>query len=191
MKRQFEFFDSLPASEGKALKKRRVHGGSSTRGKRKLARPLNKNKPLHLVLKSKKAMGRHSFLLPANKQIVVDILKAKSRKFGVKIQDYANVGNHLHIKLRFTSREGFQRFLKAVTCLIARRITGARRGHRFGKFWDGLAFTRIVKTSFEELQLKGYFKANRIEAAHSPKKRQEFLGQFNRWLRSLPTAPAG
>jgi len=96
--------------------------------------------------------------------------------------DYANVGNHLHLKIKISSRLNFQKFLKSLTTQIARRVTGARRGKPFGKFWQGLAFTRILYSSREELILRGYIAANREEATKGKRARQDFLRQFNQWV---------
>lgn len=110
------------------------------------------------------------------------VLKDKAKKFGVGIADQANVGNHLHLKIRIASRESFQKFLKSVTNLIARKVTGARKGKPFGRFWQGLAFTRVLMSYTEELNLRGYIMANRLEAATSPAARERFLKRFNAWV---------
>ncbi len=161
---------------------RTQHGGSGTKNHRKLERPLSTKKWIHLVLKSDKAVGQLSFLKPANQIYVRELLRDKALKFGVKIADFANVGNHLHLKIRITSRESFKKFLKSVTAQIARKVTGARKGKPFGRFWQGLAFTRILASRLEELNLKGYIEANRREASHSQAAREEFLKKFNRWV---------
>jgi exonuclease III len=109
----------------------------------------------------------------------------KAKKFGVEIADFANVGRHLHIKIRIQNPTAFQKFLKATTCLIARKITGARRGKPFGKFWQGLAFTRIITSRLDELRLRGYFEANRKQAKHGYATREKFLDEFNEWIKSL------
>jgi hypothetical protein len=100
------------------------------------------------------------------------------------------MGNHIHLKIKITDRKYFQNFLRTVTALIARKVTGAAKTKRFGKFWDALAFTRVVKTSYEELQLKGYFNANREQKNKSYQAREEFLRQFNSWLYALKKMPA-
>ncbi|MGZ3723959.1 MAG: hypothetical protein ACXVA9_13545 [Bdellovibrionales bacterium] len=161
---------------------RTIHGGDEDKGRRKLERPLGRRNWIHLVLKSDKAVGKLSFLHAPNKTAVQKILKDKARKFGVSIADQANVGNHIHLKIRITSRDGFQKFLKAVTSLIARKVTGARKGRPFGKFWQHLAFTRVLKSYTEELNLKGYFAANRSEALYGPKARERMLKAFNEWV---------
>lgn len=176
--KQFSLFDN----ETKKRYNRTAHGGLKTTGKRKLERPLSTKKWMHLVLKSDKARGKYSFLLPANKRMIQQVLREKARKFGVAIADQANVGNHLHLKVRITSRASFQKFLIAVTGLIARKITGAKKGKPFGRFWQGLAFTRVLQSYIEEMNLKGYIHANRSEAEISPAARDRFLKAFNDWV---------
>ncbi|MBS1971979.1 MAG: transposase [Bdellovibrionales bacterium] len=175
-------FDYHDSGATKRKYGRTTHGGVDSKGRRKEYRPLSEKKWIHLTLKSSKAKGPWSFLTPKNQQIIREILKSKSKKWGVQIAEVVNVGNHLHIKLKFKYREGFQNFLRSVTALIARKITNARRGHAAGKFWQGLAFTRVIKTHIEELQLRGYFKANRLQAAKGQKAREEYLQKFNEWV---------
>ena len=136
------------------------HGGVRSKGRRKEKRPLSMKHALHLTLKSKRAVGPMDFF--THQAEIKAILEKYARKCGVVIKDFVNMGNHLQIKVKITSRELFRRFLRTVTALIARKVTGARKGKSFGRFWDGIPFTRILKTSFEELQLRGYYKANRI-----------------------------
>jgi len=161
------------------------HGGQSGRGRRKLERPLSSKKWIHLVLKSDKAKGRLSLLTVTNQIYIKRLINAKGKQFGIAIADYANVGNHLHLKIRCASRAAFQRFLRSITTQIARKVTGARRGKKFGRFWQHLAYTRVLNSSLEELRLKGYFIANRKEAAEGPAAREAALNQFNAWVRGL------
>jgi REP element-mobilizing transposase RayT len=178
----FEFSDDKSTERRYA---RRVHGGVSKKPARKLERPLSRKGFIHLILKSEKAKGTLSFLKRDNDIAVRNILREKAKKFGVVIADFANVGNHLHIKIKVQSRESFQKFLKAVTCLIARKITGARRGKPFGKFWQALAFTRIITSRLEELRLRGYFEGNRREAKQGHAAREDFLAEYEAWIRRL------
>jgi len=182
MKNQTNLFDYFDKKEIRNRYGRTQHGGVKNKGHRKLQRPLSTKKWIHLILKSDKAKGNLSFLLPRNKHIIQSILKQKSKKFGVMLADGANVGNHLHLKIKIQNRESFQKFLKAVTCLIARKITGAKKGYKFGRFWQGLAFTRVLTSSLEELNLKGYIKANRIQAEKGELAREKFLRKFNAWV---------
>ena len=172
----------------KKLKKkygRVTHGGTETKGKRKEFRPLSTKRTIHLVLKSDKAKGKLSFLTHKNKPMIEKILESKAKKFGIKLAEHANVGNHLHIKLRIQSRISFQKFLKSITTLIARKITGAKKGQRFGRFWQGLAFTRVLTSAFEELQLRGYIEANRLQIVQGYNQRETYLSGFNEWMQNL------
>lgn len=168
---------------------RRTHGGFASRGRRKIRRPLAAKKWIHLVLKSERAVGGRSFLTAKNKVFIERLLKLKARKFGVKIAEFANVGNHLHLKIRITDRGEFGKFLKSVTTQVARFVTGARRGHPFGRFWQGLAYTRVLSSRYEELQLRGYIAANRLEAELPGEKgrsaREKWLAEFNRHIQGL------
>lgn len=162
---------------------RTQHGGANTRGRRKTERPLDRKKWIHLVLKSDKAKGRLSLLHAKNHPYVEQTLKQKAKRYGVRLAEVVNVGSHLHLKLKITTRSTFQNFLRSTTTLIARHVTGARRGTRFGRFWQGLAFTRVLRTSLEELNLRGYLEANRREAAHTHAAREAYLKAFNAWVK--------
>lgn len=181
---QKNLFEHFEMKNEKKRYGRTTHGGSQVCGKRKLERPLDKKCWIHLVLKSDKAKGKLSFRAAKNQIVVKDILYSKARKFGVCVADYVNVGNHLHVKVKITNRGGFQKFLKATTALIARKVTGARRGHKFGRFWEGLAFTRVLKSRMEELRLTGYFDSNRIEVEEGYAAREVYREKFNQWVNS-------
>lgn len=180
---------SLFDKQSKKRYSRTAHGGRDTKGSRKLERPLSTKKWIHVVLKAEVARGKLSFLSFINKPAIQKIVMAKAKKFGIKIDDSANVGNHIHLKIKIPSREAFQKFLKAITTLIARQVTGARKGKPFGKFWDGLAFTRVLKSYTEEVNLKGYMVANRLEAAGSKAARDKFLRRFNHWVYNVYLKP--
>jgi len=188
----FEYFQNTIQKRqyGSTLKGRSIHGGSETKGKRKVSRPFARNKWIHLVLKSDKARGVYSFLRPQNKMMIEQTLRSKSKKFGVRIAQFVNVGNHLHLQVKASDKLHFQKFLKSVTCLIARQVTGAKKGQRFGRFWQGLAFTRLIRTQLEELQLGGYLRANQIQALRGQKARDSFLNQFNEWVLGLKRSTA-
>ena len=99
----------------------------------------------------------------------------------MRIGEFANVGNHLHLKISIQSRAAFQAFLRSISGRIARFVTGAHRGKKFGRFWQGLAFTRVMTTRWEEINLSGYIKANSIEAIHSLEARDFFMQHFSSW----------
>jgi hypothetical protein len=152
------------------------HGGAeSLKRNRKVRRPLDSKLPVHLILKSSKARGSLSFVRKRNKHWIWLLVHKKADKFGVKLQGFANVGNHLHIKIKFQRREQFQNFLRSISSLIARHVTGARKGKLFGKFWDYLAYTKVVKVWSQEKRLDKYIVANAIEGQHGKVWREKYL----------------
>lgn len=180
--KQFDFFEYHNLKDVKKRYGRTIYGGCDSRGHRKLERPLSTRKPMHLLLKSDKAKGTLSLRAAKNRIYIRELLKEKAQKFGVRIHEQINMGNHLHLKLSITSRELFQKFLKAITAMIARFVTGARKGKRFGRFWQGLAFTRVLQTTKEELYLRGYFQANALEKFSGTHARKDFLKRFRHWV---------
>lgn len=164
--------------------KRYTHGGSSYKRRRKTKRPLIPGAVTHIVFKSSKARGRWCFL--RNQRVVRALLEERTRKFFVEVVEWVNMGNHLHLKVRFKDAESFQNFLRTFPAMLARKITGARRGRKLRcKFWDGIAFTRVLTSKLEELGLKGYFQANREQRLQGSAARDEYLQKFNQFLYRL------
>ena len=172
----------LPKNELKYFKKF-THGGVSLKKRRKTKRPLVPGAITHLVLKSSKATGTYSFL--KNKALVQSLLRERSRRFFVEILEFVNMGNHLHLKVRFKSTQQFHNFLRTFAGLLARKLTKAHRGTTFGRFWDGLAYTRVLTSKIEELGLRIYFKGNAVEIAKGLKAREALLIKWNRYLYRL------
>ncbi len=129
-------------------------------------------------MRSSKAKGRLSF---RSKQIEIrKIIETAAARGNVKVHQFANVGNHLHLLISFKKRESCQRFLREVAGLVARVVTGARKGKPFGKFWDLLAHSRVV-TGLRDLrnvvdyvfinQMEGQFGAGAIRSLVEAKRR--------------------
>ena len=182
MAKQTNLFEYFKEPMVKRRYSRTVHGGATTKGHRKLERPLSTKKWVHLVLKSDKAKGEFSLLSAKNKIFIERLIRSKAIRFGIRVADRANVGTHLHLKIKMSSRENFQKFLKSITAQIARYVTGARRGKSFGKFWQGLAYSRVLTSDKENLILGGYFMANREEAVAGKQGRDVFLAKFYDWV---------
>lgn len=140
-----------------------AHGDEKSKGKRKVMRPLDPKKPLHLILKSARAQGAWSFLQPRFKAEISSILYSQAHRWGLEIMSFANVGNHLHLLVKFPSRKAFQAFLKVVTGRIAMRITKARKGYSVGRFWDRIAFTRVVQWGRDLRSISNYLVKNFVE----------------------------
>ena len=143
---------------------RTEHGGDLYKGRRKEARPLATKKPLHLVLRSSRARGSWSLLHSSHRRGIASLLRSTARASEVSVIQVANSGNHLHLILQGKTRKGLQKFLRMLPALLARKITGAKKASPKGRFWDGLAYTRIVTWGRELKVLKRYLLRNDLEA---------------------------
>ena len=141
------------------------HGGELNQGRRKLYRPFDPRRPLHLTLRSERARGAWSMLDHKNARRVRHLVYRFAEKNGVKIHKYANSGNHLHLLVQSKRHEDFKAFLKTITGLIARAITGARKGKPAGKFWDSLAWSRVVNWGRDFKGVVDYILINEMEGA--------------------------
>ncbi|MCM2279536.1 MAG: transposase [Oligoflexia bacterium] len=153
-------FLKTPAFRGLA---RREHGGRLGEGRRKTARPMSPRLPLHVVLRSEKAKDDWSLLRVKHEKRVKNLVFGFAKRFHVKVYRYANAGNHLHLVLKAKSKDGFQAYLRALTGTIARTITGARKGVRKGRFWDALAYSRVVTWGRELKNVSFYVIMNELE----------------------------
>ena len=174
-------------------KLRIAHGGGLNEGKRKLYRPFSENMALHLTLHSHKARGQWSFLLPKNADIVNRIVYKMSDRFKVSVLQMANSGNHLHMVVYASDKRNFKRFLRSITGLIARKITGHERAKRTTtaaaaamatnstaintsgpgafrfrpyqrKFWDTLTYSKLVSWGRQLNNTMAYLVRNILEA---------------------------
>lgn len=160
----------------------KAYGGEllKTRKGRSRGRPLDTKNSTHMVLRSTQAKGDWSFLKPHNAKRVRDIFTRFSRKYGVKVIALVNVGNHLHVHLKLTTRHTYKPFVRAVTGAIAMAITGRTRWNSTAplrsmstksdanekpklKFWDYRPFTRVVIGWRAVLTLKDYLRINALE----------------------------
>jgi REP element-mobilizing transposase RayT len=121
---------------------------------------------MHLVLRSTKARGRWSFRRSDSK-IKALVLKFTA-KHGIKLHQYANAGNHLHLHIQLPSARVYKPFIRAVTSAIAMAVMGVSRWRKLepsnrGKFWDHRPFTRIVFGRSAFLRLQEYIEINQLE----------------------------
>ena len=141
------------------------YGGETVYGRRRRMRPLDRRRAVHVVLRSSRARGGWSLARRENARKVERVLKVCVKRHGVTVMRHANVGNHLHLLLRFEERKGIQAFLRAFTGWLAREVTGARKGRPIGgRFWDSLAFTRVVEFGRALRNAYFYVLQNELEA---------------------------
>ena len=128
------------------LKKELSFGGTlMKKAKNRHARPVSSKDPMHLVLRSTQAKGTQSFRHPAKVKPVRMLVDRHCRKYGVKMIEFSNNGNHLHLMVKFPSRAVYLRFIRSLTGAIALLVTGANKFKGLKKkFWDFRPFTRVV-----------------------------------------------
>lgn len=157
--KQASFFDPAPRS----------HGGALSAGREKKARPIVTKRPMHLIVRSSRARGAWSFLRKRHQAGIALHLEKTARRFGVKVHRLVNVGNHLHLLVQAKRRDDFQNFLRVFTQGVVFLVTGARKGKPVGKFWDALAFSRVVEWGRDWAHLHGYFDKNGWEGRGVPR----------------------
>ncbi len=140
-----------------------------TKAKNRHARPISSKDPMHLVLRSTKAKGAHSF---GNKNAarVRGVVDRNCKRYGVKLIQYSNNFNHLHLLVKFPSRAIYLRFIRSLTGHLVLTVTKANKfaGLKkiFGEngFWDFRPFTRVVRSWRGYVVAKDYVTLNELEA---------------------------
>jgi hypothetical protein len=151
---QFQFFARAPLD----------HGGSVRKGKRKIQRPFDRKRPMHLVLRSTRAKEDWNFLHRRNKGAIHSLLVDLTERYGVKLYKFENVGNHLHLLAMSPSRRELQAFLRVFAQRVMFQVTGARKGNPQGRFFDAIAYSRVVSWGREFAALKSYLWKNALES---------------------------
>jgi hypothetical protein len=149
------------------------HGGASRTGQRKTSRPLEPTLPLYVVLRSARARGKWSLARPPTRTAVKETLRVLSQRHSIKVFEFSNGGDQVHLLLRAQSRASFQAFLRAFAGLVARQVTGARKGKPSGRFWDALTFSRVLNWGEEFDLVRGLLAAEDLDAlalVHEPKR---------------------
>ena len=90
------------------------------------------------------------------------LLAKHKKRFGLRIYKYSINSNHIHLAVRAYRREDLQNFLRAFAGELALKIL-KKAGLR-GKFWDLLAFTRLVEWGKSFKSLLDYVETNQKEA---------------------------
>jgi len=151
---------------------KKVHGGANSVEREKIARPIETKKPMHLILRSSRAKGSWSFL--RRHREIEAILQGTAKRFHIRIYRFANVGNHIHLLVQAKARKDFQNFLRVLAQAIVFLVTGARKGNPIGKFWDALAFSRIVEWGRDWKGMLTYLEKNLLEGEGLPRDRVDW-----------------
>ncbi len=141
-------------------------GGSLlNRAQNRHARPVSSREPMHVILKSSQAVGRWSLGHSKHIRLIRKIIESACARYGVKLMQYSNNCSHLHMLLKFPSKAGYLRFIRAISCSIAMLVTGAKKNARLSKpFWDHRPYTRVLR-GLRALQIvRRYIHLNSLEA---------------------------
>ena len=152
-------------------------GGSRVGSHLKMKRPLKANLAIHLVLRSAVAKGPNSLLRWKHREKIDNLIVRQARRFHIKIYRFANVGNHLHILMRISSRDEFNAYIRSVTGLIPRIVLKKERGlaktleskdvpgnPNEPPFWEGRPFTRLVQWGPDYVGVKNYVEKNIMQS---------------------------
>lgn len=94
-------------------------GGSLLLNKRKSQRILAFKKPIHLVLKGD---IKKSGSLLKHRKTITDQIEKWANKFSIEIYNFAVEFNHIHFSAKLSSRENYNKFIKALTGRLAQLI---------------------------------------------------------------------
>ena len=139
-------------------------GALLDRGNPRYARPLSPSQSMHLVLRSTRAYGSRSFLAPANARRIQKLVFSLGRRLRVRVYNYANSGNHLHLLLQPSTRAAYRAYVRALSGIVARIALRAKHSRTQGlRFWDRRPWSRIVSwgDGFETVLL--YIERNTME----------------------------
>ena len=157
-------------------KQKLTHGGEYSVGRRKLKRPLSLRKPMHVVLRSERAKGSWSLRAFQNQPQVSRLINKFGKRFHVSVYRYSINSNHVHLVTRAKRREDFQNFMRALCGAMVLAVTKSRKTKRIGRFWDHLAFSRVVEWGNAYRKLIAYVVQNQMEAnglvSYKPRKRR-------------------
>jgi REP element-mobilizing transposase RayT len=153
----------------------------------KSKRPMDSKKALHVVLKSSKAVGSRSFKNSQYEMRIWEIISTHAKKLDIRIYEYANGGNHLHLLLRAKHRDDYNAFIRTVAGLIARLVAKTEKGKPLKeKFWDARPFSRVVSFSKKEFNAaKTYLLRNMLEALGwlpYQSRNQQLTSEKREWL---------
>ncbi len=128
-------------------------------------------------------------MLGLNKLKVNRLVDEISKKFGVKIQKYANVGNHLHMVVKLpgstlTARRQYTKWIRLLTSRLAFEVGGSKKGQPFKddrgkktKFWDAIPFSRVIHGNRGWKIIDRYVLKNELEAQGLTKFRATAMAQ--------------
>ncbi len=141
-------------------------GGSLLKGSHpKKKRPFSRKLPLHIVLKSSKAIGSRSML--RHSSAVAQVIATQAERHSIKIFSVSNAGNHIHLLVQAPAREQLQAFLRGISARISQLLMGKdkeKAREKFNEcFWDARPFSKIVNWGRAFQNVSRYLSLNSTE----------------------------
>lgn len=166
-------------------------GGSCLKNSHaKTSRPLTSKFAIHVVLRAQESRLRNLKTFAK----VNAIVRETARKHGVRLYEYANAGNHLHLLLRLRDVPSWKPFIRELSGRIAQAVRlqmGAARGKASAqqKFWQQRPFTRVVRGWKKAYKIaKDYVVLNQMEAEGLvPRQARDFKKMWPIWNQELIT----
>jgi REP element-mobilizing transposase RayT len=125
----------------------------------KVKRPLESKLPIHIILRANQGGMR----LPKTYEKVQKIVYGTAKKYGVRIYEESNVGNHIHLVVKLSHIRRWRGFIRELTGRIALLMKMLKIAN--GKFWKYRPFTRIVQGWNKAFRIvKEYVQLNELEA---------------------------
>jgi REP element-mobilizing transposase RayT len=108
---------------------------------------------------------------PINRAMIERVVAKHALNSGAYVDSTGNAGNHLHLRVRVSSRQQYFRFIRSVTGEIALRIRKIANpsGKPDRSFWDRRPFSSIVSTAKYAARLKDYIIINHMEGQGFPR----------------------
>jgi hypothetical protein len=177
-----EIFATLPGLSPSVAKS---FGGRLVKGNPRSARPMSTRKPVHLVLNASVGLGSKSLLNPRFAKRIQKIVYRSGRKLGVKVYRFANAGTHLHLVILPCSKKAYLSFIRGISGLIARLVTGRERSvaensanqkqnSKHIRFWDARPFTRILEWGRDYAVASRFLKQKSLAALGFVKTKEKF-----------------
>lgn len=116
-------------------------GGALLKGNPKGKRPLESKFPILLTMRAQKSVLR----LPKTYKIVRECIDSTAKKYGVKVYEDANVGNHLHLVIKLHRISLWAPFIRELSGRIAQQLEEILHLEMPAKFWKFRPHTRIIR----------------------------------------------
>lgn len=131
----------------------------------KTARAISTTRPMHLVLSTSENYGRFPLRKAAVLNKVNSIVQKLCDLYGIKLYEYSNNGNHMHLVIYFKNRYVFKPFIRRLTAQISYLICGGSKINALAeKLFTKRPWSRVVEWQRGYKAVKDYVLMNYLEA---------------------------